>query len=144
MTGPPTVPGMDLNPGPLSFETSALLTELTRPDKVYMSPCSQKFDKSRTSSIYFSGIDKNYYVMSSEKHMVWGNWHTLRKQSTCTMLRWWTNWHSHTQIREFIIWIANIPHRMSTKVSNSLSVPTSSSGKGMSKTCVFVDVQFRQ
>ncbi len=33
MTGPPTVPGWDLNPGPLSFEASALLTELTRPDK---------------------------------------------------------------------------------------------------------------
>ncbi len=33
MTGPPTVPGRDLNPGPLSFEASALLTELTRPDK---------------------------------------------------------------------------------------------------------------
>ncbi len=31
MTGPPTVPGRDLNPGPLSFEASALLTELTRP-----------------------------------------------------------------------------------------------------------------
>ncbi len=31
MTWPPTVPGRDLNPGPLSFEASALLTELTRP-----------------------------------------------------------------------------------------------------------------
>ncbi len=29
VTGPPTVPGRDLNPGPLSFEASALLTELT-------------------------------------------------------------------------------------------------------------------
>ncbi len=31
VTGPPTVPGRDLNPGPLSFEASAALTELTRP-----------------------------------------------------------------------------------------------------------------
>ncbi len=31
VTGPPTVPGRELNPGPLSFEASALLTELTRP-----------------------------------------------------------------------------------------------------------------
>ncbi len=31
MAGPPTVPGRELNPGPLSFEASALLTELTRP-----------------------------------------------------------------------------------------------------------------
>ncbi len=28
MTGPPTVPGRDLNTGPLSFEASARLTEL--------------------------------------------------------------------------------------------------------------------
>ncbi len=28
MTGPPTVPDRDLNPGPLSFEASSLLTEL--------------------------------------------------------------------------------------------------------------------
>ncbi len=33
MTGPPAVPGRDLNPGPLSFEASALPTELTRPDE---------------------------------------------------------------------------------------------------------------
>ncbi len=31
MTRPPTVPGRDLNPGPLSYEASTLLTELTRP-----------------------------------------------------------------------------------------------------------------
>ncbi len=29
MTGPPTVHGRDLNTGPLNFEESALLTELT-------------------------------------------------------------------------------------------------------------------
>ncbi len=33
MTGPPTVPGLTLIPGPLSLEESDLLTELTRPDK---------------------------------------------------------------------------------------------------------------
>ncbi len=33
MTGPATVPGRDLNPGPLSLEESALLTELTGPDE---------------------------------------------------------------------------------------------------------------
>ncbi len=32
MTRPPTVPGWDLNPGPLSCEASALLTALKRPD----------------------------------------------------------------------------------------------------------------
>ncbi len=32
VTGPSTVPGRDLNPGHLSFEASALLTEVTRPD----------------------------------------------------------------------------------------------------------------
>ncbi len=32
MTRPPTLPSRDLNPGPLSYEASALLTELTRPD----------------------------------------------------------------------------------------------------------------
>ncbi len=37
MTWPPTVPGLDLNSRPLSFETSALLTEQTRPDNT--SPC---------------------------------------------------------------------------------------------------------
>ncbi len=35
VTRPPTVPGRDLNEGPLSFEASALLTELTRPVMVY-------------------------------------------------------------------------------------------------------------
>ncbi len=34
VSGSPTVPGQDLNPGPLSFEASALLTELMRPDHV--------------------------------------------------------------------------------------------------------------
>ncbi len=29
---PPTVPGLDLNPGPLSLEAVARLTELTMPD----------------------------------------------------------------------------------------------------------------
>ncbi len=32
VTGPPTLPGQDLNLGPLSFEASAFLMELTRPD----------------------------------------------------------------------------------------------------------------
>ncbi len=32
VTGPPTVHGWDLNPGPLSFEASPLKTELTRSD----------------------------------------------------------------------------------------------------------------
>ncbi len=32
MTGPLTVSGQDLNPGPLSLEESALPTELPRPD----------------------------------------------------------------------------------------------------------------
>ncbi len=41
MTGPPTVPVRDLNPGPLNFEASALPTELTRPDCMILSfsPC---------------------------------------------------------------------------------------------------------
>ncbi len=30
VTGPPTVPGQHLNPGPLNLEASALLPELTR------------------------------------------------------------------------------------------------------------------
>ncbi len=34
MNGPSTVPCRDLNPSPLSFEASALLTELTRPDAI--------------------------------------------------------------------------------------------------------------
>ncbi len=37
MTGLPTVPDRDLNPGPLSFEASAFLTELTRPDNFDLS-----------------------------------------------------------------------------------------------------------
>ncbi len=37
---------------------------------VYMSPCLQKFDNSCTSSIYFSDIDKNYYVMPGGKRIV--------------------------------------------------------------------------
>ncbi len=32
VTGPPTVLGWDFNTGPLSFEASALMTELTRQD----------------------------------------------------------------------------------------------------------------
>ncbi len=32
VTGPPTVPGQDLNPGRLSLEESSLLSELTRPE----------------------------------------------------------------------------------------------------------------
>ncbi len=32
MTGPPTVPCWDLNPGPLSLEANTLQTELTKPD----------------------------------------------------------------------------------------------------------------
>ncbi len=32
VNGPPTVPGRDLNPGPLSLDESALPTELMRPD----------------------------------------------------------------------------------------------------------------
>ncbi len=34
MTGPSTVPGWDLNPGPLSLEEGALLTELRRPVEI--------------------------------------------------------------------------------------------------------------
>ncbi len=34
MTEPPTVPGRDLNPGPLRLEESAFLTELMRPDDI--------------------------------------------------------------------------------------------------------------
>ncbi len=33
VTGPPSVPGWDLNPGTLSLEAGILLTKLTRPDK---------------------------------------------------------------------------------------------------------------
>ncbi len=33
VTRPPTVPGRDLNPAPLSLGESSLLTELMRPDK---------------------------------------------------------------------------------------------------------------
>ncbi len=62
---------------------------------VYMSPYSQKFDTSHTSSIYFSSIDKNYYVMPGGKWMVRGNRHMLRKQFTCDVLRQWANWHTH-------------------------------------------------
>ncbi len=32
MTGPPTVPGWNMNPGPLNLEESAVLGELTMPD----------------------------------------------------------------------------------------------------------------
>ncbi len=35
MTGLPPVPGRELNPGPLSLEERALLTELMRPAKAY-------------------------------------------------------------------------------------------------------------
>ncbi len=34
VTGPPTLPGEDLNPGPLSLDESPLLTELTRPEYI--------------------------------------------------------------------------------------------------------------
>ncbi len=33
VTGPPTVPSRDLNPGPLSLQENALLTELMRRNK---------------------------------------------------------------------------------------------------------------
>ncbi len=36
VTRPPTVPDQYLNPGPLSLEANALLTELIRPDNVTM------------------------------------------------------------------------------------------------------------
>ncbi len=65
---------------------------------VYMSPYLQKFDNSRTSNIYFSSIDKNYYVIPGTKCMIRGNCLTLIKQSTYDVLRacrWWTNWHTH-------------------------------------------------
>ncbi len=43
VTGPPTVLGWDLNPGPLNFEASALLTELTRPDDIVDKLCCNCF-----------------------------------------------------------------------------------------------------
>ncbi len=61
-----------------------------------------KFDNSRTSSFYFSSIDKNTIYYTWQKVNVWGNCLTLIKQSTCDVLharRWWTNWHTHTYTR---------------------------------------------
>ncbi len=37
VSGQPTLPVQDLNPGPLSLEEIALLTELVRPDKIGIS-----------------------------------------------------------------------------------------------------------
>ncbi len=86
--------------GVLSFYITSVFSLLVKGKTfVYLSPCLQKFDNSRTSSIYFSGIDKNYYVIPGRKCMVRGNRLTLRKQSTCDVLRlhrWWTNSHTHT------------------------------------------------
>ncbi len=39
VTGPPCIPGQDLNPGPFSLVKSALLTDLTRPDNIEISAC---------------------------------------------------------------------------------------------------------
>ncbi len=49
---------------------------------VYMPPCSRKFDNSRTSSIYFSGIDKYTIYYTWQKAKVCGNRLTLIKQSS--------------------------------------------------------------
>ncbi len=63
VTGPPTVPGWDLNPGPLSFEASALLTELTIPDKLYITYLCTVYHA------IFCLNDKNIAGQSAAKHI---------------------------------------------------------------------------
>ncbi len=54
--------------GVLSFYISSVFRLFAKGKTfVYMSPCSQKFDNSRTSSIYFSGIDKNTIHYTRQK-----------------------------------------------------------------------------
>ncbi len=65
--------------GVLSFNITSVFRLFAKGKMfVYMSPWSQKFDNSRTSSIYFSSIDKNNYSMLGRKGMVQGNQHMLR------------------------------------------------------------------
>ncbi len=49
----------------LSFNVTFVLRLFAKGETfVNMLLCSQKFNNSQTSSIYFSGIDKNYYIMT--------------------------------------------------------------------------------
>ncbi len=76
------------------------------------SPCSQKFDNSRTSSIYFSGIDKNtslYQAKSALYGVTTSRWENKRPVTCCapaggeqTLTHTHTHTHIHTRIREFL------------------------------------------
>ncbi len=72
MTGPPTIPGQDLNPGFLSLEESALLTELMRLSQSKIVPlfciasgydsgggvisCHRAYKRSIVRPFYYGGI----------------------------------------------------------------------------------------
>ncbi len=84
MTGPPTVPGWDLNPGPLSFEASALLTEL-------MSLLSATQNSAREKSPLYCRLLLNMYV-GQELRVGW-------KSSHCSYLNVSNNGNGVKQVR---------------------------------------------